>query len=509
MVVLAPCGCSKDQKVEAKPGQGDGETKADAAGAGKAGMCAHSAPKELCFYCDASLRQKGRLWCKEHNRYEDRCWICHPEAQDKNRLWCKEHFLYEDECFLCHPELKGTGPAGRGTGTAAKPEGAKVLCKEHGVPEGECGICHPDLVAKLKAGEGMKVRLPSTNSTRVVGVETAVTESGVIADGLECVAEVSFNQRKLAQITPLVGGVVKSVEVDLGSRVNQGDLLARVSSVAIGEAQATYRKAIAEDRLRDKTAERERNLRAQRISSEKELQEAEAAHEAAMAAVQQAGEQLKVLGFDEQQIQALAERKGTPGVLEIRAPFAGEIAERSAVQGGLAEMGKPLFTLVDPSTVWAMLQVPEGALARVKVGQTVELRVDSLPGQVFTGKLTWIGGAVDERTRMARARAEFANPERLLRDKMFAMARILIRQAEGALLIPESAIEHVEGTPLVFVRIAEDLFDARAVQLGANFNGRWEVLTGLKPQERIVVSRAFALKSALLISRLGAGCVDD
>ena len=69
----------------------------------------HAAPKEWCFICDASLRDKGRLWCKEHDRYEDRCWVCHPEAQDKNKLWCKEHSLYEDECFLCHPELKKKG----------------------------------------------------------------------------------------------------------------------------------------------------------------------------------------------------------------------------------------------------------------------------------------------------------------------------------------------------------------------------------------------------------------
>ena len=54
--------------------------------------------------------------------------------------------------------------------------------------------------------------------------------------------------------------------------------------------------------------------------------------------------------------------------MEVRAPFAGEIVERMAVRGALVEAGKPLFTLVDHSTVWAMLQVPEATLARVKIG---------------------------------------------------------------------------------------------------------------------------------------------
>jgi multidrug efflux pump subunit AcrA (membrane-fusion protein) len=108
----------------------------------------------------------------------------------------------------------------------------------------------------------------------------------------------------------------------------------------------------------------------------------------------------------------------------------------------------------ESSTVWATLQVPEGTLARVKIDQPVELRVDSLPGKVFTGKLTWISPAVDGRTRMTQARAEFANPDRLLKDKMFATARILTRQAEGAMLVPSSAIQHVEGKPFVFVKLA-------------------------------------------------------
>jgi RND family efflux transporter MFP subunit len=183
--------------------------------------------------------------------------------------------------------------------------------------------------------------------------------------------------------------------------------------------------------------------------------------------------------------------------------------ERTAVRGALVEAGKPLFTLVDHATVWAMLQVPETSLARVRVGQAVELRVDSLSGRVFSGKLTWVRPAVDERTRMAQARAEFDNPDGLLKDKMFARARILTRQAEGALLVPPSAIQCVQGKPFVFVRLADDLFDVRAVLLGAKNDGRLEVLAGLQPEEQVAVRHAFAIKSAMLMSRLGAGCAED
>lgn len=503
--------CSKQTEqaaADAKPPSG---AKAAASGAKCA---AHNAPKELCFICDASLREKGRLWCKEHNRYEDRCWECHPEAQDKNRLYCKEHSLYEDECFLCHPELlkKDAAPAEGESGASgkeqAKSAAAALMCKEHGVPEQECGICHPELLTQKQPGQGLKVRLPSTESAAKAGVIVGTPGVDTMSQGVECFAEVTFNQNKLAQITPLVGGIVKSVEVDLGSRVKQGDLLARVTSVAIGEAQSAYVKALAEDRLRDKTLERERNLRAQRISSEKDLQEAEAAHEAAMAAVEQGKQQLMVLGFDEQQIQAQAEQKGTPGVLELRAPFAGEIVERTAVQGSMVEMGKPLFTLADTTALWAMVNIPESQISKVRVGQKVELSIESLPGQTFTGTLTWLSAKVDDRTRMARGRVEVSNADGKLKAQMFARARIVTSNSDRAVNVPQSALQNVSGTTVVFVKSSEDVFEARPVQLGAKHNGNVEIVTGLKAGEQVVVAGSFALKSQFLISRLGAGCVD-
>lgn len=401
----------------------------------------------------------------------------------------------------CSKQTESAGDSaddGHGHGEAKAHTETKVgvvMCSEHGVPEAECAVCKPHLADKLEPGESMKVRLPSTNSTAIVGVQTATPETGAIAEGIQCVAEVSFNQNKLAQIAAPVSGIVQTVDVDLGTKVEEKQAVAKIWSASIAEAVA---KAV----LAHQTLDREKKLRADRVTSQAGLEEAEASHRSAC-------QQLRTLGFTEEQIDEMGQKPQEQVLMEVRAPFAGEIVERTAVRGALVEAGKPLFTLVDHSTVWAMLQVPEATLARVKVGQAVELRVDSLPGKVFTGKLTWVGPAVDERTRMARARAEFANPDCELKDKMFATARILTRQAEGAMLVPPSAIQHIEGRPFVFVKLGEDLFDARAVRLGAKFNGRQEILTGVNPQDLIAVSHAFAIKSAMLMSSLGAGCADD
>lgn len=369
------------------------------------------------------------------------------------------------------------------------------MCAGHGVPEADCGICNPQLAATLKPGESAKIRLPAGESAAIAGVETAMPTVGPIADAVECYAEMAYNQNKLAQITAQVGGIIQEVDADLGSRVVENQCVAKIWSAAIAEM-------VAGAVLTHQTLDRERKLRSGRVTSEKDLQQAEADHRAAC-------QQARTFGFSEEDINRMAAKSNDPVYLEVRAPFAGEIVERMAVRGALVEAGKPLFVLADRSTMWAMLNIPESDLARVKVGQTVELRVESLPGRTFEARLTWIGAEVDDKSRMARARAEVANPDGILRANMFAQARILTRSAEGAILLPSSSIQRIEGNDFVFVKLEDDLFDARAVRLGSKLDGKVEILDGLKPEEVVAVDHAFPLKSTFLISRLGAGCADD
>ena len=508
----------------------------------------HEAYEDECFICHPELREKGRLWCKEHDRYEDRCWLCHPEMEDKDRLWCKEHSLYEDECFICHPELKKSGKTEPESESATEQEAAAgerdpkrlwcqehsvyedecyichpelekaqtgaasggLFCKEHSVAEAECGICHPELTTNLAPGEGMQIRFASAQSAERAGVQTAPPAEGPISASVESFAEISYNQNKLAQISTLVSGIVESVEVDLGTDVEEGAVLARIRSIEISEATSAYLRALVEVELSEQGATRERRLRERKISPEKDLQEAEAGYKSALADVQQARQKLAALGFDEAQIESLPKRAATDGsVLEVRAPFAGEIIQRDAVKGGMTEPGKPLFTLTDCRVKWAMLSVPETEVAHLRLGQQVELSVDALPGQTFTGTITWIASQVDDRTRMATVRAEVPDPESRLKANMFARARVLMSTASNGLTVPQSAVQQIEGKPFVFVKAAADLYEARAVRLGARHQDRLQIAEGVQAGEEIVMARSFILKSELLKSRLGAGCVDD
>ena len=449
------------------------------------------------------------MWCKEHFLYEDECHLCHPEIKtqkeasvgsDAERLFCKEHGVYEDECTLCHPELASGG---------AEKQPGGLICKEHQVLERECGICHPELALEGTNGRALKIRFGSSESTNKAGVEVARPHVGSIADAVEVYAEIKFNQNKMAHVSLPVGGIIYGVHVDVGQQVSEGELLAKVSSIEISKAIGEYLRAVAEDEWKEQSVARERKLRKENISSEKDLQAAIASHVVADSTLLQARQQLRTLGFSAEQIERLVHEKNDLAVLEVRAPFDGEIVTRNAVRGSMVEMGTPLFTLVDRTVMWAMLNIPEKDIMRVSKGQEVEVEVEAIDSQVFEGMLTWVAAQVDERTRMATGRAEIPNPYGLLKAQTFARARIITKSSEQSVLVPTKSIQRVEGRPFAFVKLEEDLYEARPVVIGAQYKSNFEILDGILSTDSLVVENSFVMKSQLLLSRLGAGCVDD
>jgi len=404
-------------------------------------------------------------------------------------LWCNEHGVPEAECALCHPELAAAA-------AAAGADASGRMCGEHRVAESECGICHPELAAGLAVGAGLKVRFGAAGAAALAGIESRPAAPGPLAGGVSCHAELEFDRGALARVAAPLGGVVEAVDADLGDRVAAGALLARVAAPEAAEAAARLV-------LARQTLERERGLHARRVTPERELQEAEAAYRAAR-------ERLRALGLDEERLAAVEAGGGGRVTVEVRAPFAGEIVARApgAVRGAVVGAGEELLTLARRGTMWAMVSIPERDAAAVRTGLAVEIEPDALPGRVLTGRLTWVAAQVDERTRMVRARAEVPDPGGALRAGTFARARVLTGESEGTAVVPEESVQWVAGAPFVFVRLGDDLVEARAVRLGVSRGGTVAIAAGLAAGEPVVVAGGFLAKSQLLLSRLGAGCAE-
>lgn len=493
-----------------------GDAAGDAAGVDEANLLtvSHTAADHdaggTCFICDPSKRDEGRLWCTEHARYEDRCWMCQPQLEDPDRLYCVEHGLYEDECRLCDPS-RGNADDAAGGGEGAAAGSPELMCQEHGVAEIDCAICQPQRAGELAAGESLKVRMASGRSAELAGIATQRPSADQSAAVLELLGEIRYDGNRRARVTPLAGGVVAEVLVDVGEEVAAGQPLAAIKSAEVADAKADYLSAIARVEVTRAASEREARLVEDEIGAARDAEAAEAEYRLAELDRRKAEQALLNLGFTPAEVGEIADSGSSSSELIVRAPFDSTVVEREAVLGEAVEAGRPLFELADLSTMWVELAVPEEQATTLRPGMPVDVRVKALAGEPLRGELVWLSPQVNERTRMVRARASVPNDRGVLRHGMFAEVRAGLEAPAETLVVPGEAVQDIDGLAFVFVKAEPDLYEARRVEVGPApaGGGRVAVSEGLDPADEVVVAGGFTMKTEFLKSRLGAGCVDD
>jgi RND family efflux transporter MFP subunit len=273
-------------------------------------------------------------------------------------------------------------------------------------------------------------------------------------------------------------GRVDRVLVEEGDVVTRGQALAAIESRDVAARIAQARAAVAAARAMEQNAlrmrERMERLHARDAASEKDLEDATAGHEAALAELAAAEEGVKAA-----EVQLDYAR--------IVAPFDGVVVEKRIQPGDLATPGVPLFVIDDVHRVKIEAQVPETDASRVRLGDPVRVRFRD---ETLEARVTELVPAADPRSRTFTVRATVDNPDLELRPGMFA--RLTLAGGErAALTIPSRAV--VRRGPLTGVFVVETgpQGDAHArlrwITLGEDRDDRVEVLTGLDAGESIVV----------------------
>ena len=329
------------------------------------------------------------------------------------------------------------------------------------------------------------------------GVKVEPLQARRIADTLEVTATIGPNRERIAAVLPRAGGRIVNIRAKLGERVKQGQTLAVLDSIEVGEAHSAYAQALAEARVAKAAFERAERLKADEIVPEKEYQRARGEYDRSRARLRAAANKLKQLGVPPE----AAGEHASVSTFPVVAPLSGAVIERKAVLGELAGTGDRLFVVADLSMVWVEANIAEADLARVHPGASARACVSAFPDQVFEGKVNYLG-ALDKETRTARAIVELDNAKGLLRPEMFAAVAIDTGSAREALALPESAVTLVQGLPTVFVEQPGG-FEARPVDLAGRSAGRAIVKSGVKPGERVVTEGTYALKARLLKSQIG------
>ncbi|MEY4387970.1 MAG: hypothetical protein RLY20_3253 [Verrucomicrobiota bacterium] len=189
--------------------------------------------------------------------------------------------------------------------------------------------------------------------------------------------------------------------------------------------------------------------------------------------------------------------------LELKAPIDGVIIERTATAGELVDKSKAIYTISDPTQLWAIAEVKERDIAAVKLKQDATFTTLAFPDEKFQGKVVLIGNQVEAGSRTVEVRIAVDNTDGRLKPGMFADVEIITTILDNVLLIPDSALETDGENQIVFVALDDKKFEKRTVKLGLEQSGRVQILDGVKAGENIVTIGGFILKSELLKGQLG------
>jgi len=350
---------------------------------------------------------------------------------------------------------------------------------------GACPICGMSLVPVRKADADQ----PQAEQLEMLGhvslspsqmvmanVATVKVDRQPLAREINAVGIVQFDQSRQAKVTAWVAGRIDRLYVNtVGAHVSKGRPVAEVYSPDLVSAQQEYLLAL-------KSREQLKNSSIQAISQGGE------------GLVSSARQRLKLLGVKDYQIAAL-EKSGQPDMrLAIYTPLSGIVIEKIALQGQYVNVGDPLFTVADLSTVWVEAEVYESDFPSLKIGQKVDIVSQSYPGKTFSGTVSFIYPFLDPKTRTVKVRVQIANPGLRLKPEMFVTVSLKIPLGE-ALVVPVTAVMDSGKRKVVWVEMEPGMFAPREVQVGARVGDNIQILSGLARGDKVAASGGYLIDS--------------
>jgi RND family efflux transporter MFP subunit len=311
---------------------------------------------------------------------------------------------------------------------------------------------------------------------QLIGVEYGTAAYESVSDSIRAAARVTLDETRIFKVNARFDGWIDQVFADFTGRyVKKGDPLLTLYSPEALATQQEYLLA----------------MKAQHLMHDNPLHEMVASTQNLVAS---ARKRLELWDINDEQIDRIGETGETIKNLTLHAPGSGFITERNAYPKQRVTPDTVLYTVADLSTVWVIADVFEYEAANVRPEQPATLTLDYLPGRVFRGRVSYILPQVDPSTRTLKVRIQFDNPGNLLKPDMYGQVEL---QTGGArkLVVPQSAVLNSGERQVVFVDLGDGYFDPRTVQIGQQRGDRVEIVSGLKPGERIVTSGNFLLDS--------------
>jgi cobalt-zinc-cadmium efflux system membrane fusion protein len=291
-----------------------------------------------------------------------------------------------------------------------------------------------------------------------------------------------------------VMGRVTALHVHEGQRVEQGQLLATVSSTELSEGQLAFLKALSQGQVARRAVERARVLLKADVIGAAELQKREAELAELEAELEAARDQLELLGLAPESIAELEKTRRINSTSRILASLRGTVLARHVALGQVVQPADAAFEISDLSRLWLVADVPVAEAGGLFVGMPVEAAIGAQGEAQVRGKLAFVSSTVNEATRTVRVHLELANPQGRFKPAMLA-TMLLQGRTTPRPCVPLTAIVREEDREMVFVQNKPGFFTLRPVKLGPESAARRVLLEGVQAGETLVLDGAFHLNN--------------
>lgn len=351
---------------------------------------------------------------------------------------------------------------------------------------GRCPICGMDLVPVQPApsgagGPGVAPDILPTGHAEVhldprrlqmIGHRTAPVQTRVLAGEIRTVAVVTADESRLSMVHTKVPGWIDRLAVSrVGEYVRKGQTVATLHSLELVAAQEDFLAA-------------RRNVQALAGTAGVEAKQI----------LDASGRRLALWGMSDREMDLLAATGQVRHSLEVLSPSNGYVLSLGVVEGHQVEPGTTLMTIADLSQVWAILDLYEFDIGRVRAGDKVEIELAGFPGEPFRSTVDYVYPLMDARTRTTKARAILDNPQGRIRPGMYGRARIAVEPRQG-LVVPFEALIDTGTEQYVFVVQGPGHFVPVRVRTGLATPTEVEILSGLAEGQQVVTSGNFLLDS--------------
>src|ERR1035437_3037975 len=324
--------------------------------------------------------------------------------------------------------------------------------------------------------EGLATVTIDARKQSLLGLKTVAVTRAPFETSIRTTGRVAPDERRVHHVHTRYEGFVEHVTADFtGKYVKKGEALAFIYSPELYATQQEYLLA----------------LRASRALGTSGISSVAEGGRDLLAAARQRLLLWEITPADIERI----EQNGEPiRAMPVYAPISGFVTGRTAYHGMKVMPADTLFDILDLSSVWVLADVYENELPRLSIGQRATMTLSYWPGRAWSGTLTYIYPAVDEKTRTVKVRIELDNPKGELKPEMYADVTVRGRTRE-VLQVPDDAILESGTRNIVFVSEGEGRLVPREVSVGDHGAGVVEIRDGLKEGEVVVRGANFLVDS--------------